>query len=98
MPQIVAKRAKRSTKPSESRYTVALTPKVAGQVERFAETVDASMSRALAVLVRIGLESQEQRKREFFKKLRANLAKDDPQQQDRLVDEFSALILGRSSS
>jgi hypothetical protein len=97
MPQVVAKRVarKRSPKPSESRYTVALSPRVAGQVERFAETVDASMSRALAVLVRIGLESQEDRKREFFKKLRANLAKDDSKQQDQLVDEFRTLILGR---
>jgi len=38
--------------------------------------------------------SQEDRKREFFKRLKENLANDDPQQEDRLVDESRALILG----
>ena len=68
---------------------------VAKQVERYAETVDASMSKAIAALVRLGLVGQEDRKREFFKKLKENLASDDPKQEDRLVDEFRALILGR---
>ena len=53
------------------------------------------MSKAIAALVRLGLESQEKRKQEFFKKLKKNLAEDDPGQQDRLVDEFRTLILGR---
>jgi hypothetical protein len=79
----------------ESRHTVALAPSLANQVQRYAETVDASMSKAIAALVRLGLESQEQRKREFFKRLKENLANDDPSQQDRVVDEFRALILGR---
>ena len=34
-------------------------------------------------------------KREFYRRLRENLANDDPKQQDRMVDEFRALILGR---
>ena len=53
------------------------------------------MSKAIAALVRLGIESQENRKREFFRKLKENLANDDPHQQDRLVDEFRTLILGR---
>lgn len=53
------------------------------------------MSKAIAALVRLGLESQEDRKREFFKRLKQNLAADDPKQQDRLVNEFRTLILGR---
>jgi len=53
------------------------------------------MSKAIATLVRLGLESQQDRKREFFKRLKQNLAADDPKQQDRLVNEFRALILGR---
>jgi Mg2+/Co2+ transporter CorC len=53
------------------------------------------MSKAIAALVRLGLESQENRKREFFKRLKANLTNNDPKQQDRLVDEFRTLILGR---
>jgi len=53
------------------------------------------MSKAIAALVRLGLESQENRKCEFFKRLKENLANDDPNQQDRVVDEFRALILGR---
>jgi hypothetical protein len=53
------------------------------------------MSKAIAALVRLGLENQEQRKRDFFRKLRKNLAANDPKQQDRLVDEFRDLILGR---
>ena len=80
---------------AESRYTVGLTAKVAGQVEKFAQTTDVSMSKAIAALVRIGLKRQEQRKREFFKKLKANLASEDPSQEDQLVDEFRSLILGR---
>jgi hypothetical protein len=79
----------------ESRYTVGLAPSLANQVQRYAETVDTSMSKAIAALVRLGLESQENRKREFFRRLKENLANDDPKQQDRLVDEFRALILGR---
>ena len=53
------------------------------------------MSKAIAALVRLGLESQANRKREFFKRLKENLAHDDPKEQDRMVDEFRALILGR---
>src|SRR6202521_4624232 len=97
------KRSRRSSKKPvknhkskvESRYTVGLAPSLADQVQRYAETVDTSMSKAIAALVRFGLESQENRKREFFRRLKANLAHDDPKQQDRLVDEFRTLILGR---
>ena len=96
------KRSRRSDKPGkshksqvESRYTVALAPSLVKQVQQYAETVDASMSKAIAALVRLGLESQESRKREFFKRLRENLADDNSNEQDRLVDEFRALILGR---
>ena|ERR1035438_8797202 len=79
----------------EARYTVGLPSPVARQVKRYAETVDASISKAIAALVRLGLESQENRKREFFKRLRENLGNDDPRDQDRLVDEFRTLVLGR---
>jgi hypothetical protein len=41
------------------------------------------------------LESQANRKRQFFKKLKSNLAKEDPNEQDRIVDEFRTLIRGR---
>ena len=77
------------------RYSVGLPSTVASQVERYAETVDASMSKAIAALVRLGLESQANRKREFFKRLKENLAGDDPKEQDRMVDDFRTLILGR---
>ena len=77
------------------RYSVGLPSAVATQVKRYADTVDASMSKAIAALVRLGLESQAQRQREFFSRLRENLAKDDPKEQDRVVDEFRSLILGR---
>jgi hypothetical protein len=80
---------------TESRYTVALPPALAQQVEQYAETVDTSMSRAIAALVRLGLQNQENRKREFFKKLKENLANGDPKSEERLVDEFRNLILGR---
>jgi len=79
----------------ENRYTVGLPSPVASQVEQYAETVDTSMSKAIAALVRLGLQSQEDRKREFFKRLKENLGNDDPSDQDRLVDEFRTLILGR---
>ena len=79
----------------ETRHTVGLAPGLAHQVQRYAETADTSMSKAIAALVRLGLESQEQRKREFFKKLKENLADDDASRQDQVVDEFRALILGR---
>ena len=77
------------------RYSVGLPASLAQQVEHYAETVDTSASKAIATLVRLGLESQEQRKRDFFRRLKENLADDDPQQQDRMVDEFRALILGK---
>jgi hypothetical protein len=77
------------------RYSVGLPSTIVKQVERYAEMVDASMSKAIASLVRLGLENHANRKREFLKRLTENLAKDDPQEQDRLVDEFRTLILGR---
>ena len=77
------------------RYSVALPSTVATQVERYAETIDASVSKTIATLVRLGLESQANRKHEFFKRLKVNLAKDDPKEQDRMVEEFRTLILGR---
>lgn len=80
---------------SEARYTVGLPSPVVSQVERYAETVDVSMSKAIAALVRLGLQSQDDRKRTFFKRLKENLGNDDPSDQDRLVDEFRTLILGR---
>jgi len=80
---------------SEARFTVGLPRELARRVEHYAETADTSMSKAIATLVRLGLESQQDRKREFFKRLKQNLAADDPKQQDRLVNEFRALILGR---
>ena len=79
----------------ETRYTVGLPSSVVSQVEGYAQTVDVSMSKAIAALVRLGLQSQEARKREFFKRLKENLGNDDPGDQDRLVDEFRTLILGR---
>lgn len=104
MPQTRAKRSQRRSSDqhkfssrqakTETRYSVALEPKVADQVEKYAQIVDASMSKAIAALVRLGLESQQNRKREFFKKLKENLANEDPKQQDRLVDDFRAIILG----
>ena len=78
-----------------SRYTVGLAPSLADQVARYAHTVDTSMSKAIAALVRIGLENQENRTRDFFRKLKENLANGDPNRQDQLVDEFRTLILGR---
>jgi hypothetical protein len=86
---------KGSASQDSARYTVALAPSLAHQVENYAQATDSSMSKAIAALVRIGLEGQEQRKREFFKKMKANLANDDPSQEDQLVDEFRSLILGR---
>ena len=80
---------------AETRYTVGLPSPVVSQVQRYAETVDISMSKAIAALVRAGLQSQEDRKREFFKRLKENLGNDDPSDQSRLVDEFRTLILGR---
>ena len=93
-PGPVKSKPNRQGKPGP-RYSVGLPSTVASQVERYAETVDASMSKAIAALVRLGLESQANRKREFFKRLKDNLAEDDPQEQDRMEDEFRTLILGR---
>ena len=50
------------------------------------------MSKAMAALVRLGLEGQESRKRELLRKLETNLANDDPGQQDQMADEFRGLI------
>ena len=69
-----------------------------GDVEKAKKDLMAWDERSKAIvktLQQSGLENQESRKREFFKKLKENLADDDPSQQDRLVDEFRTLILGR---
>lgn len=93
--RIVGKLKTKHQSKAPSRYTVALDPRLVHQVEKYAGHADTSMSKAIATLVQLGLESQESRKREFFKKLKQNLANDDPEQEDRLVDEFRSLILGR---
>jgi hypothetical protein len=90
-----AKAGRNHQNANHSRYTVALPRGLANHVERYAATTETSMSKAIATLVRLGIESQADRKRLFFKKLKENLANDDPKQQGRLVDEFRALILGR---
>jgi len=41
------------------------------------------------------VQAQEKRKREFVKLLKRSLAINNPKQQDRLVNAFRALILGR---
>jgi glucose-6-phosphate-specific signal transduction histidine kinase len=68
---------------------------LAKQVEAYANTSDMSVSKAVAALVRLGLESHEGRKREFFKRLKRNLANNDPKIEDQMMDEFRSLILGR---
>jgi hypothetical protein len=88
--------AKKHQSKLDLRFTVGLAPGLARQVERYAETAGSNMSKAIAALVRMGLPSQENRKQEFFKKLKENLANDDPRQYDRLVGEFRALILKRA--
>lgn len=93
--RISGKQRKGGTSKVEARYTVGLTPNVARGVERYARTADSSVSKAIASLVKLGLESQESRKREFFKKLKENLDNADPGQQDQLIDDFRMLILGR---
>ena len=94
MPQLVRKRKPTKKSARETRFTVGLAPKLANQVEHYADTVDVSMSKAIATLVRLGLENQDARKREFFQKLKDNLADDTPENQDRMVEEFKAMILG----
>lgn len=89
-----ASASKGNTSIGGARYTVGLPPDLAHQVEGYAKANDSSMSKAIAGLVRIGLEGQEHRKREFFKKLKANLADADPSREDEMVDEFRTLILG----
>ena len=88
-------RTRRATPKIERRYTVALASTVARDVARYAKDCDVSMSKAIANLVRFGLDSQADRKKEFFAKLRENLENGDPAQEDRLVDDFRALILGQ---
>lgn len=66
--------SKGSTGLGNARYTVGLAPNLVHEVERYAKANGSSMSKAIAALVRMGLEGQELRKREFFKKLKANLA------------------------
>ncbi len=94
-PRRTAKPGKQLPTKVEVRYTVGLAPGLAHKVERFAQTVDTSRSQAIAALVRLGLEGQEIRKREFFKKLKPNLDSEGPEREDQLVDEFRDLILGR---
>lgn len=96
MPRTTEVRTKRNrTMSTKLRYTVGLPADLAKQVERYAEVADTSVSKAIAALVRFGIESQPLPKRVFLRKLRANLANRDPRQQDRMVDEFRSLILGQ---
>ena len=88
------RRPKAKPVPEVPRYSVGLPSALARQVEDYADTSAVSMSKAIVSLVRLGLESQETRKRDFFKKLKRNLANGDSKLEDKMVDEFRALILG----
>src|SRR5580700_3091433 len=92
--RVLPRNTKNRVNSGTSRYSVALPTDLARQVENYAGTSDISMSKAIVGLVRLGLESQGTRQREFFKKLRKNLANADPKIEDQMVDEFRALILG----
>ena len=92
--RVVPRNAKTTGAGETSRYSVALPSALARQVENYAHTSDLSVSKTIVSLVRLGLQSQETRKREFFKKLRKNLSNADPKLEDQMVDEFRALILG----
>ncbi|HEY3742633.1 MAG TPA: hypothetical protein VGL53_22445 [Bryobacteraceae bacterium] len=101
MPHTAARRkttkrvSKNSANAKPSRYTVGLVAPLAHSVENYADSAKLSMSKAIAALVRLGLESQERRKREFFDKLKGILDDDTPEHRDRMVEEFRDLILGQ---
>jgi len=80
---------------SRRRYSVGLPASLLSQVQKYAAAVHSSMSEAIAALVRMGIDSQANRKREFFDKLKQNLAQDDAGKQEQSIDEFRDLILGR---
>lgn len=90
-PRRTRSKSRRALKP-EQRYRVGLPAPLVPGLERYAAEADLSMSKAISSLARLGLESQESRKRDFFKRLKQNLANDNPSQQDRVADEFRALI------
>ena len=77
-----------------ARFSVELAPKLAAQVHKLAVGDDLSMSKAIAELVGAGLEERS-RKRKFFSKLKQNLSDTSPTRENRMVDEFRSLILGR---
>jgi ATP-dependent HslUV protease, peptidase subunit HslV len=68
---------------------------LAQRVEAYSKQSHLNRSQAIASLVRAGFDVQEQRKREFFKRLRENLVNTDPRKEDQMVDEFWDLIMGR---
>lgn len=92
--RMVPRNSKTKRAGGTNRYSVALPAPIARQVETYAGASDISMSKAIVGFVRLGLASQEARKREFFRKLRKNLANDNPMIEDQMADEFRALILG----
>jgi hypothetical protein len=65
------------------------------RVEKYAAGVHTTRSGAIGSLLRVGLDRQEQRKNEFFRRLRENLSNGDPEQEERLLDEFRDLVMGR---
>ena len=93
MPRTLPSAKNRRVK-AEPRYTVGLAPSLATEVEHYARISDTSMSKAIAALVRLGLEGRENRERQFLEKLETNLGSEEPGDQDRLTDEFRGLILG----
>jgi hypothetical protein len=81
-------------KQAASRFSVVLAPGIAAQVQELAVGEDVSLSKAIAELVIAGL-AERSRKQKFLHKLNRNLADTSPANEDRLVDEFRSLILGR---
>lgn len=86
---------------SRTRYTVTLDAAVAAKVERYAKSIDAGMSQAIATLALLGLETRDKiareivnklHTREVLDKLKNGLDREDFEAFRKLNEEFLRLL------
>jgi hypothetical protein len=82
-------------KVSSLRVSVPVTTEMLHEIEARAERAGVSRSAFLARLLTYGLEAEQQKRDQFFKKIRHYRECDDPSEVERLGNEIGEMIFGR---
>jgi hypothetical protein len=78
-----------------AQITIRLTPELSAEVSARAKDTGLSVNRAVAQLLRAGIEAERNKKRQLEDLLRRYRESQDPEETKRLGDELGAMIFGQ---